>query len=665
MTANRRLPASAASVLLGTALLLTCAPKVQAAEQKPSAPTNADSELVQEKDTVTKDSDKEIVQKPEESIATEESAKSIAPEESVEQTPEKPASADQNQTVQKISAPVKNQKEEKADPEKIKSALDQLFDNFEFLKMPIDTEKGVLPDPSLIFANAYNRPDLSFSWELKPDVNQVGTDQQVRVRVTLPDFNGFRYDKVLSTTVHVWEHESDYAMVYGDPGEDHSNPRNTFVYYDVDQQKPLETRVFYGHKGEDINEDLQPTWDAMNLSDNQYDFMGYTLATRKILPPDYSDILKKVSTGLNTEEKKSIKTIFSMVEPFGKGNYSTSVTDPGINNFSEYRRKNMVYFVTSVTGHEEPYPHDYDWWGYNLFDCSNGNGPDPRYFIANWSQLPAGSTAEWQERPKVGLDGLENSPTILVKIDGKEQLVTLDRAYLTSLVPYINASDRDKIHDIDDLYKNSGSTILNGIIPKVTVGSKVPDPTDFIKYYRKGTGPEDLQWAILPNITKPGLASGALYLKDPNAGGRDLLYVLVEVVNPAPEKPKDHEEHKDPDPKPKPDPEPEPQPEPQPDPIPVPTPDPLPDIAEDPEKDEDNDKPEDKKPEDKKQTTETKRTAKKVIKKTSVVEKNVAKPVVRQKRAVLPQTGNKGLLVVVLGAVLSIIGLGLLRKKRA
>lgn len=102
-----------------------------------------------------------------------------------------------------------------------------------------------------------------------------------------------------------------------------------------------------------------------------------------------------------------------------------------------------------------------------------------------------------------------------------------------------------------------------------------------------------------------------------------------------------------------------PEPQPEPDPIPVPTPDPLPDIAEDPERTHDEDQSEDKQLEEKKQTTRT------VVTKTSVVKKTVTKPVTQQKRAALPQTGNQGLLVLALGAAISIIGLGLLHKKKA
>lgn len=80
---------------------------------------------------------------------------------------------------------------------------------------------------------------------------------------------------------------------------------------------------------------------------------------------------------------------------------------------------------------------------------------------------------------------------------------------------------------------------------------------------------------------------------------------------------------------------------------------------EDPERAHDEDQSEDKQPEEKKQTTRT------VVTKTSVVKKTVTKPVTQQKRAALPQTDNQGLLVLALGAAISIIGLGLLHKKKA
>jgi LPXTG-motif cell wall-anchored protein len=701
MTAYRHLPASAASVLLGTALLLACAPKAQAAEDtKQDIATQAQAELVQKQGT---EPEKPAVGDAAEQAQTEEkptqttnvSTKESAPASETSDVPaanveasavkdEEPAKtekqarpADQpaevkvpkqvtkNWSVKTTSPAPKPQERESetVDTTKIDKALNEFFDKEKLWQMEIDTARGVVPDPSLIFPNFNSAEEsgLHISWQTEPDVSTLG-DKPATVLVSftpsiLADGTQYSYVRQLSTTVHVYEKESDYAMVYGDPGQPGDGTcRNYFVYYDTDIQKPIAKRVFYGREG-DYDESLDETHLAMNPTSGEYHVLGYETGNQGGSSSDYNSQLGEIAQKYNLNEEE-IEAAKNVVELAGNGymngdtgSYDTTIS---ILSFGEGQLHNRVYFVTSRSPRNVPSDLA-DFWGSNDYDFSDGNIPDPRYFVVNWSRLPEGSTIEWAEKPQMGPDGLENPDTasVAVTVNGVTTKIYVNGCgNFPHNPPRLDPSYKGEVTSLDDYYKHPYHAILRSDIPTVEVGT-LPAARDFIKYHQQSASLDDAVWAIKPDITKAGFTHGAISFP-----GGDFLLVFLDVV---PKKTPDPKPDSDPKPKPDPKPDPEPKPDPDPDPDPEPQPDPDPDIPDkpnEPEHDKDDDKPEDKKPEEKKQAV------KKVVTKTTVVERKVSKPTVQQKRTALPQTGNKGLLVLALGAAVSIIGLGLLRKKR-
>jgi LPXTG-motif cell wall-anchored protein len=664
MTAYRHLPASAASVLLGTALLLACAPKAQAAEKTTEeTATQTKSELVQKQSA---EPEKPAAGDAAEAANTEEGSRpAVEADKKQATTEEKPAKSEQPTVVagasgdkQEAKAKVVNSpapkpqardaeepaepKPAKPVPDNVKSALDKAFADFKFLELPIDTTVGKLPDPSELLLKNVAENSLQFAWKKAPDVSSTGEKDAV-VTVTILNSDGsYSYDVNLHTKVNVWQKESDYAMVYGEPGP--GMFRKYLMIYDADLKQVIAKRAYY------VNDVYNPQLDESGgiLSGTLPESMvfGYVPAVVKYQQSDYQDKLNDVLSQyeLSVAEKDVVSTIFNKAKDYAQDSYSPYPTafQLGIHN-DDF--PTLVYYVASDTPRNIPNINEPGYWlGYGEYDFAD-QLPDPRFFINNWEMMPAGATAKWTVPPTFDDHGsITNADKVTIEVNAGGVTTLVNKAHGYDIftpfhLPYNNT-------DWPVLYSE----------PRQTEKGQLPAPSAFFKRPVEGVDPSTAFWVIKPDVTKAGWTHGIISY----AGNRRIV-VFLQVNEPAKPQPKpDPEPQPKPDPKPDPEPEPEPKPDPDPDPdpIPVPKPDPKPDIAEDPDKDHDDDKPEDKKP-------EQKQPAKRVVTKTSIVKQNVTKPVAQTKRASLPQTGNKGLLMLALGAAISIIGLGLLRKKKA
>jgi hypothetical protein len=474
MTTYRHLPASAASVLLGTALLLACAPKAQAAEsaQQEQTPTTTQSAGDAAKQVQTDEKPVQITDASSEEgdVSTKTSEAPVKKDEEAADTAEEKTSkpADQHAEAkrseqetqkepEKVTAPTfKSQAEdnkEKELPTNLKSALDYFFAKYKFLALPVDTAKGVIPDPRAVLANA-DEYVMPIVWQSEPDVSTLG-EHTASIKITLSTEDGYNYDVEIPTTVTVHEKESDYAMVYGTPSP--GKKRTSSLYYDTDQQKVIAKRVYYFDPEDENSEEyrrLGETFSAMNEAGADWAQIGYVKGTDKYTVPNDSGLIHEAEdqANLNEEEKRSFERFYNLAHHWGWGHYENYFSSMRILNDA-----NNVWFVAAANSRDLPDNSNpmQGYWDPDHFDFSNGHLPDPRYFIKNFELMPAGTKAEWAVEPQVDENGLQNDPEIRVTTpDGN-----------TTLVRYSEGDGFAKFGDFE--VSEPDGVILTGDIPQV------------------------------------------------------------------------------------------------------------------------------------------------------------------------------------------------------